>query len=252
MYDDILRKLGMSPNEVKAYLALLSLGKTTTGPLVKRTGIPSSRIYATLDSLVEKGAVGFVVQGKVKWFNANRPEVLGHLIDLKEQELELTKHEFESVLPGLSVEYATEKQTYSVEVLEGLRGIKSVYDFSLALLRPGDCIYSLGYPMLASRLLDAYFKDYHRKLRKRRLRAKTIYDYDAWFAKKRAPRPHAEERYLPKGIHTPGFIHIVKDYVAIMVVTEKQKTAILIKNREVAESYMQYFNLIWGVSHRTR
>jgi sugar-specific transcriptional regulator TrmB len=249
MNTEILRKLGLSQNEIKTYLALLSLGKTTTGPLVKRTGIPSSKIYSTLDSLVEKGAVGFVVQGKMKLFSANRPEVLGHLIDLKEQDLEQTKREFESVLPSLAAEYAAEKQTYGVEMLEGVRGIKSVYDFSLGLLQAGDCMYTMGYPVLASELLDAYFRDYHRKLGQKKLVAKIIYDYDTWFAKKRAPRPHAEQRYLPKGIHTPGFIHIVKDYVAIMVVTEKQKTAILIKNKEVAESYLQYFNLIWGVSH---
>ena len=247
---EILQKLGLSKNEIAAYLALLSTGKTTTGPLVKKTGIPSSRIYSTLDSLVAKGAVGYVVEGKVKVFSANRPEVLDHLIELKEQELEETRTEFISILPSLKAEFEAEKQEYGVEILEGLRGIKSVYDLSLEAVGRGGCIYTLGYPKLASQLLNAYFLEYHRKVSERGVRAKVIYDYDTWFAKKRLERPHAEQRYLPEGIHTPGFINIAKDYTAIMVVTEKQKTAILIKNKEVAESYLRYFNLIWGISHR--
>jgi sugar-specific transcriptional regulator TrmB len=246
----ILQRLGLSKNEIAAYLALLSTGKTTTGPLVKKTGIPSSRIYSTLDSLVAKGVVGYVVEGKVKVFSANRPEVIGHLIELKEQELEDTKTEFKSLLPSLKAEFETEKQEYGVEIFEGLRGIKSVYDLTLEVLRRGGCVYTLGYPKLASQLLNAYFLEYHKKLARTGIKAKTIYDYDTWFAKERIERPHAEQRYLPEGIHTPGFISIAKEYTAIMVVTEKQKTAILIKNKEVAESYLRYFNLIWGISHR--
>ncbi len=248
MNTDILRKLGLTTNEIRVYLALLEVGRSTTGPLVKKSGVPSSKIYSTLDSLVERGVVGFVIEGKMKKFNANRPETLAHLIELKEHELETTKEEFQSLLPSLKSDFEAEKHTYSVEVLEGLRGIKSVYDLSLEIVKKGDYMYTMGYPKLASQLLHAYFNYYHKTMKKRKLRARIIYDYDTWFSKRRPLRPHAEQRYLQKGIHTPGFIHIVKDYVAIMVVTEKQKTAILIKNKEVAQSYMQYFNLIWKIS----
>ena len=251
MNTDILRKLGLTTNEIRVYLALLEVGRSTTGPLVKKSGVPSSKIYSTLDSLVERGVVGFVIEGKMKKFNANRPETLEHLIELKERELEFTRKEFDLVLPSLRAEFETEKHTYSVEVLEGLRGIKSVYDLSLEIVKKGDYMYTMGYPKLASQLLHAYFNHYHKLMQRKRLRAKIIYDFDTWFSKKRLKRPHAEQRYLAKGIHTPGFIHIVKDYVAIMVVTEKQKSAILIKNKEVAESYLQYFNLIWNISKKT-
>ncbi len=244
----ILKELGLSANEVRVYLALLSLGKTTTGPLVKKSGIPSSKIYSTLDSLVSKGIVGYVLEGKMKYFSANRPETLEHLLDLKEKELGTIKDELTKMLPSLNAEFAQERADYSVEVFEGLRGIKSVYDLALSNAKEGDVMYTLGYPQLASELLNAYFKEYHKKIAKKKLDIRIIYDYDTWFAKERESRPHAQQRILPKGIHTPGFMHITKEHVAIMVVTEKQKTAILIKNREVAQSYKQYFELIWNVS----
>lgn len=248
METKILQNLGLTPPEIRVYLGLLNLGKTTTGPLIKKSDVPSSKIYGVLDTLVEKGIVGCVIEGKMKYFNANRPDILEHLIELKEEELKKTKDAFGAILPKLRSEFEAEKHTYSIEVLEGLRGIKAVYDLSLEITKHGDTMYTVGYPLLASQLLNAYFKEYHKKIAEKNINAKIIYDYDTWFLKKREERPHAEQRYLPKGIHTPGFIHIAKEYVAIMVVTEKQKTAILIKNKEVAESYIQYFNLIWKVS----
>ena len=112
-------------------------------------------------------------------------------------------------------------------------------------------MYTIGYPALASSLLNAYFKEFHKKLATKNIRGKVLYDYETWFAKKREPRPHAEQRYLPKGIATPAFIHIFRDHVGIMVVTEKQKLCILIKNREVWDSYIHYFELLWKLGKKT-
>ena len=157
------------------------------------------------------------------------------------------KSELETALPSLESEYEAEKTEYRVELFEGLRGIKSVYDISFDQLKKGEEMYTIGYPVLASQLLNAYFKEFHKKLAKKGIVAKILYDYDTWFSKKREPRPHAEQRYLPKGIKTPAFIHIFKDHIGIMVVTEKQKLSIFIKNKEVADSYIHYFNLLWRV-----
>jgi sugar-specific transcriptional regulator TrmB len=242
---EILKKLGLNGNEIKAYLALLELGQTTTGPLVKKTNIPSSKIYSLLDGLVAKGLVTYIAHGGIKKFRASRPTVLRHLLDLKEKELEGLKGELESCLPSLEREFNIEQSEYRVELLEGIRGIKTVYDLALDITASGEEMCTIGYPLLASEVFNAYFKEYHKKLAKRRLRARILYDYDTWFAKKRDSRPHAKQRFLPKGVKTPAFIHIFKDYVGILVVTEKQKLSILIKNKEVAESYLQYFNLLW-------
>src|SRR3989338_6348154 len=247
MNTEILRKLGLDGNEIRIYLSLLELGQTTTGPLVKKSTIPSSKIYHVLDSLISKGIVSYIIEGKVKLFRANRPAILRHLLDIREQETEKLKQELESILPSLEQEFLAEKKEYSVELLEGLRGIKTVYDISLDIAHKGDEMYTMGYPILASQLLNAYFKDYHKKIAKKGIRAKILYDYDTWFWKKREARSHGEQRYLPEGIRTPAFIHIFKEYVGVMVVTEKQKLCILIKNKEIADSYLHYFNLLWGL-----
>lgn len=250
MIEKLLLKLGLNLQEIKTYLALLQNGKTRTGPLIKSTGIPSSKIYGILDSLVEKGIVGYVLDGKIKLYQVTSPQMLFHLLDKKESEFEETKKELEQELPNFERLFTKEKSDYSVEIFEGLHGVKHVYDLALSLQKPHECSYTIGYPLLASTIFDRYFKKYHEKISANRLKTKVIYDYDTWFAKKRKPRPHVEQRYLPRGIHTPGFIHIFADYVTIMVVTENQKKTILIKNAEVAQSYLQYFNIIWKIAHK--
>lgn len=248
MYESTLMQFGLTKNEAIVYLALLDLGKTTTGSLIKKTNIPSSKIYILLASLSEKGIVGYISEGKIRKYFANRPETLYHLTDLQEQKIHESRLTLTKLLPSLNSRFDLEPSNEKVEVFEGLRGIKSIYDLSLDVLKKGECMYTFGYPRLASELLNAYFEQYHKKIQNKGVVAKVIYDYDAWFWKKRSSRPLVEQRYLPKGLHTPGFVHIVKDYVAIIVVTSNQKTAVLIKNKDVAQSYLEYFKLIWNES----
>lgn len=249
--EELLRRLGLDSSEIRVYLALLETGQTTTGPLVKKSGIPSSKIYHILGRLVENGLASYLHHGGVKYYRPSRPLALRHIADLKEQELQKTRDELEALLPSLESEFSAEKESSGVELLEGIRGIKTVYDLALASTARGGEMHTIGYPLLASSLFNAYFRDYHAQLAKKEIRAKIIYDHDTWFGKTRERRPHADQRYLPRGIATPAFIHIFKGHVAIMVVTERQKLAILIKNKEVEESYLRYFDLLWKVARKT-
>jgi hypothetical protein len=43
-------------------------------------------------------------------------------------------------------------------------------------------------------------------------------------------------------------VHIFRNYIGIMVITEDQKTCIVIKNKEVADSYREYFELLWKIA----
>lgn len=52
-----LKDLGLSLYEAKAYLCLLKNGNSYGGELSKKSGVPTSKIYETLNKLVEKGMV---------------------------------------------------------------------------------------------------------------------------------------------------------------------------------------------------
>lgn len=52
---EVLEELGLTKSEIKVYLALLELGQSTTGPVVDKAEIASSKIYEILEKLVNKG-----------------------------------------------------------------------------------------------------------------------------------------------------------------------------------------------------
>ena len=52
---------------------------------------------------------------------------------------------------------------------------------------------------------------------------------------------------MPKGYFSPAAINIFKDYVMIETWAEKP-TVIFIKNKNISESFRNYFNLLWAMA----
>ena len=242
---NLLKNIGLTDGEIRVYMALLELGKSTAGKIIERSKVSPSKIYDVLNRLIEKGLVSYIIEGKIKHFNAAPPHEILNFIEKKEEELRLNKDEFKKILPNLESRQKAKNKDFNAEIFEGIRGLITVFDMSFEELRKGDILYAFGYPPHASILFDAYWREYHRKCDKKGIIRKVIYDYDTWFLKKREKRKLAEQKYLPKGIVTPSWVLIFNDKVATVIVTEEQKVCFLVQNKEVAKSYIEYFNLLW-------
>ena len=68
-----LRELGLSGHAAEAFVALVGTPHATAGELVRKTGIPDSKIYYALDELAEKGLVE-VQGGKPKSYRVVPPK----------------------------------------------------------------------------------------------------------------------------------------------------------------------------------
>ena len=49
----ILTDIGLTQGEIKVYLALLKLGKSSTGPIANEAQISRSKLYSILDKLAK-------------------------------------------------------------------------------------------------------------------------------------------------------------------------------------------------------
>jgi len=241
----ILRDLGLSEGEVRVYLALLEIGKSTSGKIIEKSRISPSKIYDVLNRLTEKGLVSYIIEGKIKHFKVAPPNQILNFIKQKEEELELHREEFKKILPELESKQKLIQKKFNAEIFEGIRGLITVFDMSFEEMGKGNTLYAFGYPPYASKLFDAYWKEYHRKCDKKGVIRKVIYDYETWFLKKREIRKLSYHRYMPKGVTTPSWILIFNDKVATVIVTPEQKVCFLVQNKEVSNSYIQYFNLLW-------
>jgi predicted transcriptional regulator len=74
-----LVELGFSPYEADVYLALVKEHPANGSQLARRSGVPRSMVYQTLDRLAEKGAV-LVAPGEPAWYTPVSPaELFGRL-----------------------------------------------------------------------------------------------------------------------------------------------------------------------------
>ena len=135
---EVLEKIGLGKREATVYSALIETGETTTGPLVKKTGIPASKIYEILDRLVSKGLVSIVIKEKTKHFSATNPE---RLIDyLEEKKRDLAKQEAEVVrlLPYLKEQRKKGEGFQGAEVAYGFEGFKGLINKLIADAEKGE------------------------------------------------------------------------------------------------------------------
>ena len=72
---DILKNLGFTEYEAKAYLALLSCSPSTGYAVAKNSGVPRSKIYEVLDSLTGRGDI-LVSPGATPLYQAVPPKEL--------------------------------------------------------------------------------------------------------------------------------------------------------------------------------
>ena len=70
----LLLEAGLTEGEVKVYLALLEIGETTTGPLIKKAKVSASKCYDILERLIQKGLVSSSVKANMKYFSAADPK----------------------------------------------------------------------------------------------------------------------------------------------------------------------------------
>lgn len=248
MIENLLSEIGMTKSEIAVYFALLELGSSTTGPIIKKAGIASGKAYLVLDKLIKKGLVTYVVKGGVKYYQGKDPDLLLNYVNEKENELKLKEEELKRMLPKLKAEYEEKKYTPTAEIFEGIKGFKSFYDWTLKELKKGECIDILGVPREANERFQAYLMSWNKQRIKLGIKMRIVYNHDCMkFGKTREKMPLTEVRYMKKDLETPAWIDIFKDYV-VTINVHGEPICFLIKNKETAESYKKYFEMIWEMS----
>ncbi len=239
---ETLRDLGLSSPEAKVYIALLELGSSTTGPLIKKCGLYSSVVYYTLEGLIKRGLVTYTISGKTKTFVAERPEKLKDL--LKELELKV-----DDLIPDLVSIQNTEKSKQEIFIYEGLRGAMTVFNDMLVRMKKDDEQLAMGVSK-GSMPLYGFFKRWDKKREKIGIKKKIIIVEDAteWIEEYKKQKL-IEVRTLPFKNTVPMSIDIFKDSVAILL-WGNYPIVIEINNKKITEGFKQYFKIIWRSANK--
>ena len=241
-----LEELGLSGNESKIYLYLLKHGEKSTGPIIKETGISNSRVYESLNSLIEKGLVSYNVQKNGKHFSAESPSKFS---ELEEQRMK----KINEMLPFLNQLKNTENKETTTAVYEGYEGFKTAFKKIVDDCPPKETIYILGFSEQesSSETLRTFLTNMNLKSAKKKQHLKILMDNSAkeTLGKDREKERNTEIRYMPKGYISPAAIDIFQDYVYIFL-WDKKPFVFMIKNEKIAESFKVYFNFLWGIAKK--
>lgn len=132
-----LRELGLSEREAKVYVALSSTGPTTVWKLVSKTRLASSKVYESLNKLVDRGLVSYVFSSGKRIFQACPPSQLLQVLSEKHERLE----ELVETLEKGKVP----QQNNSAFIYQGFPAVKRMYARLLGELDAGDYYFVFAF-----------------------------------------------------------------------------------------------------------
>ncbi len=243
-YAPIFEEVGLSPNEAKIYETLLESGEAGVSLISKKANVHRRNVYDALNRLVEKGLVFPVFQSGEYRYQAVSPSKLLEMVREKENRLQ-------EVMPNLRKLFAKEPNSQAAFIYKGIEGYKN---YRRDLLRLADEAYFLGAkglwrsPQINKQFREAYITPFEKTVPH-----KVLFD-----PRVKQTLPEAmtdmkgQHKVLPKGYETPGVVDIFNDYVVTFVSVGignvgEDVTIFLMKDRELAESYKTWFNLIWNL-----
>ena len=246
--ESTLEEIGLTKNEIKIYLALLELGLTTSGAIIKKTGIHTSKVYDGLERLSEKGLVTYIIKANTKHFKAVSPDRLLDFLEDKKKRIEQQENEIKTILPELKLKQQLVGDETEAEIFKGWKGMDTVYRMLRDALKKGDLNLVFGASKGENEEMVRRFFNKHLKLMANKgIKQKIIYNENA--------RENIEEqtkypnlfkvKYLESA--TPAEINIWADKIMI-VILRKTPTVILVSDQKVADSFRQYFEIMWKLA----
>jgi sugar-specific transcriptional regulator TrmB len=231
----LLERVGLTGNEAGVFLVLLRSGSSRAGRISKASGINRTTTYDTLKQLLAKGLVNYVVKENRKWFQATNPKRLLEMLREKEEDAR-------EIMPKLVALSKSPEERHNVTLYYGYKGIKTVFQDIVREGKPNCVLDSEG---KFTEKMQHYARYLIKQLEKRKIPIKHIVKEGVDIK----PSKTTKVRFVPKTEKTSAATNIYGDKIAIIVWTEPPE-AVIIQNKEAAESYRFYFNMLWKMAKK--
>lgn len=247
-----LIKLGFSTNQARVYLALLELGQSRAGLIIAKAKLPRQTVYNTLAELEEKELVFSVVKSGRKNFQTKDPQQLLENVRLQEETIE-------KLLPQLISRRDTSKNISDIRVYEGLDGFKTAHMDNIKNRKKDSVTYIIGTG--SQKWIDlakeAGFLYKYEKIRIEKNITQKLLAYESqreevkkFMEKEFIEQPQLQKKqfkFLPSEFYSPVSIQVWEDRIDLIVYST-HPIIFEIKNIEVAKSFENYFNFLWGIA----
>lgn len=252
MIKSLLKDLNFSDKETAVYLALLELGTAKPGELAKKTDLNRTTVYDLLESLMGKGLISKYKKGANMFFNALEPDRLLNYLDREKEEkekiIERQKKKVKELLPELvSLEniYTSKPR---VQFFEGEKGMREAYEDTLI---SKEMILAYANAQTMHEGLPNFFPEYYKRRTEKKIFIRAIIPRNELSIERAGHNQEEmrETRFIPEGMLFSPEINIYHN--KMLIASWKEKMAIIIESKELADLEKIKYNLLWEALPRS-
>jgi len=248
-----LEELGLSPNEVRVYLASLELGAATVLQIAAKSAVVRPTAHVAVGALVKRGLVSSHTRGKKQYFQAERPGQLLRIVEEEKKKLADRESKLKSMLPGLESLILLSKEKPEVKYYEGLEGLEAMRKV-LIDCKPKE-LYVIG--TKPKHLGDAYQEShqvhgYRLKSLGVKMRiiavngdSKAFEKSKSYFGTKKGKQNLYEYKIMKAKNSFVGEIAVFKNHLSLIAYTD-HPYGFLIKSPELEDTAKGLFEHIWS------
>jgi len=244
MFEQVLQKLGLSPNEAKIYETLLSLDSANVSTIAVKSKVHRRNVYDCINKLIEKGLVSELSLENEKHFKAINPNRLISLIKDKEELLMQS-------LPTMQNKFKKAENKEQAYIYKGIQGFKNYLQDILETGQDVFCIASKN--GWEDKRLEFFAARFYQKLHKKGIKVYNLFDYEM---KNKIPKflltKKIPYKILPKGYSSESAIDIFGDHIVTFTglgieKLEEDLTLFVMISEKLADSYRNWFKMIWNL-----
>lgn len=249
MYENVLKNLGWSSEEIDVYTALLRLGTQPASIVANHLEKKRTTIRVYLEHLAKEGFVRFHWKGKTQYFTAEKPEealeTLRHnktkVVDRWDQHIRA----FSAVLPELTSIARQDLNIPKITYYEGIHDLKRMYVDSLTSTTEILCLSSV------EDLWDLFGKEYDKWYVKKRIKNNISLRYLAKDTSFELIEAKKDKKYLRQSRHLPAKLFDISNEINIydgkvsIITLKNEKIGVLIQSKEIYHSMKVMFEALW-------
>lgn len=244
MEKEILKQIGLTDGEIRVYSALIDLGKSSTGAIMQKSGISSSKVYLILEKLIQKGLISFVIEENIKKFQIANPNTIIDYIKKKKDNLQVLEDKSRDLIKTIN-SIIGKYEEESVQIYKGFKGAETAFTKLIDETDKGGVhlFFSHDKEELEDLVL-MFFKKIKDKRERKNIKALGIVHP---ILKKAFQTKVPEKFYKVKfsKIAPPTPITMGKNSI-LMTLWGKNPLCIEIKSKRMIKKYTEYFYSVWN------
>ena len=244
-----LEEIGLTKGEAKVYLALLELGPSTTGQIIKLASVSRSKVYEMLEKLIILGLVSYVIRTNTRYYEATSPKRLTEWLQRRKSELTQHQRKLEKTIPDLLKRQEFRRAPQTSTVYEGLEGVRTIFNLILETMKPGEEYFVIQIEPEAFRkdFID-FIVAYHKRRAKKGIKVRLLASEEIRSAVLREHKgiKGMEFRFTKRPLPTATLIFGDRVFTLIW----DPPLGVVIHSKTITNRYKKFFSYLWKTAKK--